>query len=245
MTSTPEHYRLAPDVILVEADDGSARLLDMSGSFFALSRSGAELLGGLLTNGAEQTIKSLSDKYAVEAERIETDLRQLLDKLLSSGLIQAGGRRSLWARVRSGLARSIVPVLLRLPRLERSPLALLTVARLCFLAFGWADTVAAWGRNLDRSGLGIAPAADAGLLTRVDDAIRGAAARLPSVACKERALSAWYVLRRNGVPASLVVGVQLYPLGGHCWCEVGSRVLTDFADHCRSYLPVVRYGATA
>ena len=80
----------------------------------------------------------------------------------------------------------------------------------------------------------------------LDDALRQTAAgHLLVMACKERALSCWALLRWAGAPAALVVGLDLFPLTGHCWCEVGSRIVTDFEDRCASYMPVARYSPPA
>jgi len=49
------------------------------------------------------------------------------------------------------------------------------------------------------------------------------------------------LLRSAGVPAKLVVGLDLYPLAGHCWCEVGQHAFSDFPDRCESFTPVIRY----
>jgi hypothetical protein len=61
------------------------------------------------------------------------------------------------------------------------------------------------------------------------------------MACKERALACWLLLRWEGLAARLVVGLEFFPLVGHCWCEVGSLVLSDYPDHCEFYTPVLNY----
>jgi hypothetical protein len=61
------------------------------------------------------------------------------------------------------------------------------------------------------------------------------------MACKERALCCWALARAAGLAATLVVGLQLFPLAGHCWCEVGSWTLSDDRARCDLYTPVIRY----
>jgi len=62
--------------------------------------------------------------------------------------------------------------------------------------------------------------------------------------CKERSLLYWALARRFGVEASLIVGIRLYPFGGHCWCESGGQVLTEDPYCCAAYQPVLRYRFT-
>jgi Transglutaminase-like superfamily len=76
----------------------------------------------------------------------------------------------------------------------------------------------------------------------IDTAVRQAAARhILKVECKERALCCWVLARRAGVPAQLVVGICLFPLEGHCWCECGEWIFSDDRDRCASYHPVITY----
>jgi hypothetical protein len=117
----------------------------------------------------------------------------------------------------------------------------LTLARLATASFGWARTIAAWQRSLGR-----APARSSDIdeqaVRVVDQTVQRMAAKHPlPMACKERALSCWALTRWAGVPASLVIGLELFPLVGHCWCEAGSSILSDFDDHCETYTPIVRY----
>ncbi len=239
-------YWLAADVVFVPVDDGSARLLNMSGSFYALSSSGAEMLRGVLDAGVRATVREIVGRYDVDPARVQSDLSDLLRKLRRARLVRTGELSSWTLRLRAGLARLAVGLVFETIPLHTAPTALMVFARMCFALFGWAHTASAWSRSAGRG----AVHGDANDLTerldRLDATIRNVAARLPSVECKERALCTWFLLGRQGIPATLVVGIDLFPLAGHCWCEVGSRVLTDFEDRCEAYLPVARYelGAT-
>jgi hypothetical protein len=54
------------------------------------------------------------------------------------------------------------------------------------------------------------PAADADMIA---EAVRHTAARhLPGVSCKERSLTCWALCRMAGIPASVVLGISLFPL---------------------------------
>lgn len=245
MTPTPDRFSMRPDVILLPVEDGSARLLDMGGSFFALSRSGAGMLRSLLADGRAATLAATAARYGIPRERAEADLAALIARLTDARLLSAHADRAGRTSRRAALARRVVPAALRLSRVRSSPRALLALARLCFVTLGWAETVTIWRAAC-------APLAATGtadpepsVVESVDTSIRAAAAGLPSVACKERALCAWFMLAGKGVASRLIVGIQLYPLAGHCWCEVGRRIVSDFADHCQSYMPVARYEAGA
>jgi Transglutaminase-like superfamily len=234
----PAQYRLAPDVIVVPIEDGTARLLDMGGAFYALSSTGLEMMRGVLVDGVAATARAVADRCDVPPSRVEADLAALLAKLRKSRLVRRGVAPSWAARVGARLARLTARVVL--PLAGSSPAALMTFARISFVLFGWARTVDAWSRG-PRGKPEHAPDS-AYLSDQIDQAIKDAAARLPFLACKERALCAWYLLCRERIAATLVVGIELFPLAGHCWCEVGPRKFTDFADRCEAYLPVARYG---
>jgi Transglutaminase-like superfamily len=45
--------------------------------------------------------------------------------------------------------------------------------------------------------------------------------------CLQRSAAAACLLKRNGVPAELVIGAQQMPFKAHAWVEVGGRVVND------------------
>ncbi len=47
------------------------------------------------------------------------------------------------------------------------------------------------------------------------------------VLCLQRAVATTYLLRRNGVPAEMVIGVQQCPFRAHAWVEVAGSVVND------------------
>jgi hypothetical protein len=230
-------------------DDGSARLIDLDGAFYAASRTAAEMLQGVLTDGVDLTIDRLAERYALSRERIRTDLETLLADLAKRGLIERSDTPSRRNRLRRRMARIAMAPAFRLLGLVRPSerltiLALLVFARACTAVFGWGPTVAAWRAAIRPRGLLPQPEQEA-FIRRIDDAIRRIAAKVPSVDCKERALCCWYVLCSRAIAANLVVGVQLFPMAGHCWCQVGDRVLTDSPRRCAAFVPIVRYAPPA
>ena len=56
-----------------------------------------------------------------------------------------------------------------------------------------------------------------------------------------RALCSWSLARAAGLHAALVVGIDLFPIAAHCWCEVGTQTLGDEREHCNSFTPVARW----
>ena len=59
--------------------------------------------------------------------------------------------------------------------------------------------------------------------------------------CLPRALAIFVLLRRQGVPARLCIGVKRYPFGAHAWVECLGDVLDDSVDDWRHepYVPIL------
>jgi hypothetical protein len=57
--------------------------------------------------------------------------------------------------------------------------------------------------------------------------------------CLPRSLVLWFLLRRQGVPAELRIGVQKseHQLKAHAWVEVDHRVVNDTPDIATEYRP--------
>jgi Transglutaminase-like superfamily len=241
-------FVLASDVILFPVADGSVRMLDLNGAFCAVSPSGADMLRGILLEGTEPTVRRIAHTYQVDPRLITSDLDKLLAELKRNGLIQRKGGQYPSAALREKSAIALIGGSLRLLAFFRSHEAIVTIglillAKCCFAAFGWARTVAAWKAFVSRTRLPTPPAEWEEVIERTDARVREKAAAVPFADCKARALCCWFLLCWRGIPTTLVVGIQVYPLAGHCWCEVGSHVLTDSADRCGSYTPVIRYMA--
>jgi hypothetical protein len=237
---------LAPDVVLVldgEDADRGGRLLDMAGQFHALSPVAARMLQLTLAEGRDQAARQIAAEYGVAESQVRGDLDTFLADLARQGFL-GQGRRGARPAIGRVLALLQVPALLLVRFCVRSiylqAVLLLALARLSFALFGWTNTVRVWARVLHSRGG--AAVNEEQLVSEVDGAIRRAAAGLVLTAeCKERGLCCWSLLRLHGVGADLVVGLSLYPTGGHCWCEAGTRTLSDDLDRCQTYTPVLRY----
>jgi hypothetical protein len=240
-------YALAPDVILLPLHDGTARLLDLGGSFYAVPAVGAGMLRDTLDLGTAAAVRRAAEQYDVDVRQVQADLDTFLRRLEKEGLIRPRLARRGLRRSTTALALLILaPALFFAHRARPGPraraAALLTLARLSFRLFGWSRTVAAWQWCHPR-GVESPPANEWEATVRaIDEAVRQAAAgHALEVECKERSLCCWALARRAGVPAALVVGVALFPLAGHCWCESGPWMLGDDRDRCEAYTPVARY----
>ena len=119
---------------------------------------------------------------------------------------------------------------------------LLALAWLCVRLLGWARTVELWD-HLPGCSPSLPAEQHAAYIDSLENTVRGGAARhLLPIECKERALCCWLLLREAGLPACMVVGIDLFPFLGHCWCEVGERIVSDDAARCTRFVPVLSYG---
>jgi hypothetical protein len=246
-TSVPadgQEYSLSPDTAMLLMDDGSARILDMADRFYALPPIGAIMLVRTLQRGRAAAAQEVADACGVALDRVQDDLDGLLAPLEQASVLRRSGKgRGQRRPLVAGLAASLLHgVLRRMPSLLGRAAALLTLARLSLRLFGWSATLAAWRREFPlRSGV-MSPHEAHEKIQAIDEAVWSAAAANPfGVACKERGLCCWALARVAGLPAELVIGVEPFPLLGHCWCEVGSHVLSDRPDNVACYLPVLRY----
>ena len=206
-------------------------------------RPGRRLEATSLVQNGSPPLPASPSRRAMPLARVQADLRQFLAGLQSRGVLGGSGRLLGWKPRWPGarIAAAALGVFFKLSLSTRARAATaLTLARLSFGLFGWTATVSSWKRRL--------PAAEAppvgadALASSIDEAVRSAAAwHVMGVDCKERALSCWAMARAAGLPATVVVGVELYPLSGHCWCEIGSSIVGDDPQRCRRYAPVFRY----
>jgi hypothetical protein len=241
-TTAQDAIALSPDAALIVDPAGASAVVDMSGSFYGISAIGAEMLKGALTNGRRQTAEAMARRFGVAVERVATDMEQLIGRLQANGAMLASSsarspRAPLGARLGAGAVAGIVRLAGR-SRL-RARIAL-KAARLSFALFGWRATVDAWRSRFPATATPSASTAEQA--RAIDTLVRGIAARdMSGSDCKERALTCFALARAAGLPASLHVGVALYPLGGHCWCRVGDVVVSDDKESCDRFLPVFCY----
>jgi hypothetical protein len=205
------------------------------------------MLQWTLTHGAEAAVQQVAGQYDVGADRVRIDLGHLLRELEQRRLV-----RGPWSGKRSPGKDSCLPYQVLAPllssirflfqALRAEAWAILALAYLCCRILGWPKTVTVWRQFYGNARGNASGGGWAGRVAAVDEAVRKAASShvLP-VGCKERSLCNWALLRANGWPATLVVGINLFPLSAHCWCESGPWILGDERERCEDFAPVVRY----
>lgn len=57
--------------------------------------------------------------------------------------------------------------------------------------------------------------------------------------CVPCSLALTVCLRRDAIPARLVMGVSGRPFAAHCWVQVGDRVVNDTLDHVILFTPIL------
>jgi hypothetical protein len=78
---------------------------------------------------------------------------------------------------------------------------------------------------------------DKGTVRRVCAAVNYACVWYPNrVLCLQRSFVTTYLLRKQGVPAQMVLGAQRLPFKAHAWVEVNGRAINE-----RSYVQAI-YG---
>jgi hypothetical protein len=238
--------RLADDVILLVVHDGSGRLIDFSGDVFAVTETGAMMLELALRDGSEAACRILAARYRLDAAQVRADMEGLFGTLRERHLLvpatSARGRRQVRPRL-SWLVGALVKACVRLPASWMTTKAWLLIS-LAFGAtrlFGWSHTIDAWDHAISPK----SPIGDPSprVLSAMGLAVSRALACHPlPVACKERALAAWALARAGGIPAEIVLGVDLFPFGLHCWCAHGAFILADrYEGRCDRYTPLLVY----
>jgi len=247
--ASSSRYRLADDVMLLVVHDGSGRLIDFSGDVFAVTETGATMLELMLRNGSDAACRDLAARYRVDAVQVRADMEALFRTLRKRHLLVpcALARRTPSIRRRlAPIVGLLVKACMRLPAAWMATKAWLLIS-LAFAAtrlFGWSHTIGAWDRATSPSSAAAdPPRVPPAVLAAVDRVVGRALARHPlPVGCKERSLAAWALARTGGVPAEVVLGVDLFPFGLHCWCAYGSFVLADrYEGRCDRYTPLLVY----
>jgi len=239
--NVPE-FVLRPGVIFLLIKDGSGRLLNLDGSFSALSSAGCLMLRFVLQSGIDEAIKSTCKLFDVNEERVRIDLERLLGNLEHWNYIL---RRGSVLPVKRDLAfvKSILNVALLIPFFRRSLRfqagVLLLISWFSFRFLGWNWTITSWKEAAISFQKRPSTAPDT---QKIADAVRYSSASLPwKIDCKEQTLACWFLCAQAGMPVSMVLGIMIYPLASHFWCEWEGQCLTDDPEKSRRYTPIIRY----
>jgi hypothetical protein len=238
--STSE-WALAAETAFVLLEDGSGRILNLEGSFYALTPTAARMLSEALSLDTAQAAQHIVDTYGIAPGRARGDLTSFLDGLHSQKLIQ----RNYPALTRGGAnpSRWLLRIMKYNDLLSRSTesrcWALLALAYIAIRRIGWPRTVATFRAFHEAAATDSVPAPSVEAIAAVVRSVT--AGHLLPVNCKERSLTCWSLLKATGRSARLVIGVDFYPFASHCWCETDGNVVADFADRCEMYRPVFIY----
>jgi hypothetical protein len=225
---------VGPDVLLVRAPDGSGRLLDLAGSFYAVDPIAAELLTDLSRGGRSEAVRAASRRYRVPEQQIAADLDALLAELPSGIGTEETTRRHGWV---DPVVGTLLSLLCRVASPRLRTWTLLAAARVCFVAAGWSRTLR-WWTSLPTRGV---PAGSSA--AEIDRRVRRqATGSVLGHTCKERAVVCLAEARTAGLPAAVVLGLSFYPLATHSWCVVDDDVvLGDHPELCAPFQPVARH----
>ncbi len=247
-TQSPAPYMLGPDVVFVEVEDGTARLLDLGGQFYAVPSVATTLLRETLLGNADRIASCISEETGADLEEVQSDFDEFLGELLKKRLVIRSPSGGLFRRAKDRLFLSAVRGTLRIIHKSIRSLSLkawflLAFARVSVSCVGFAKTVRAWRHYpAEHCSPSVRPLAGESVIEAVDSAVRHVMARhILSIGCKERSLCCWSLLRARGIPARLNVGIHLYPLRGHCWCQSESWTPADDGEVCRGFTPVAVY----
>lgn len=241
-----ETFQLKPGAHVLPAPDGSARLLDLGGKFYSLNPIAARFLEISLSSDPNSELITLVEMRQTAMSEIKPQYHDFIKNLKDSGLLVSGdAQESISGLMLSralGFVALICRLVLRVIPFAWTPWLILAAARLSFLYLGWHRTVELWSKMFplargSNGSLDIASTVD-GIHNSV---CHSASRHIFRVACKERALACWCLLRSRGLANELVVGSTLFPLTSHAWCEFQGRILSDFADHCDRFIPVARF----
>jgi hypothetical protein len=220
-------YQLQRDVILV-LQDGTGRLLGLNrGQFYGLNLVGTKMLMLLLQQGVESAVQQVAQDYQVAEAQVQADITAFLRNLQRQRLITPSGSTTDAAQMPSRFRVFL----------------LLALAWFSIRLLGWTKTIQLWRRWHCLEQPSIAPNQQAAIIQAVDEAVQSAASQfwLLPIACKERALTGWQLLRNCGLAADLVIGIEFYPFSAHAWVECNTTVITDEPAHCQQFIAAKRY----
>lgn len=243
-TAPHGEFRLAPDVAVAVMEDGSARVMDMADRFYAVPRSAAVIVQGVLEGGLDAAAGRLADAYRLDEQQARSDAERFVAELLARGILVRTSepprrRRSFTAELLAIVMNAAVSLL---PTLGLKVLVLLTLARISCARCGWAATVDAWTRRLPPVRSGTYQDLERAQLANVESAVaRGASRHILGMECKERSLACWALIRARGLHAVMIIGADFYPMAGHVWCEADSRIVSDHPQNCRRYQQLLCY----
>lgn len=244
-TLPEDHHRfaIAPSVRFARDDHGLVLFDLCSGCYSSFN-----LVGSLVWSQIEaqastvEIVERVRHEFAdMDREIIDHDVRAILAELLRDGLIRTGRKGE------PSMPQSSTPTTARDsdPDFAEGPASFFrTLIALAFLIYidllmrltrfrRVYDTVRGTNTNHRR--------ADAQAVRQTCRAMNKATrAYIKHAWCLQRSAACVCLLRRQGVPAELVLGVRTFPFAAHAWVELDGRVLNDSLDYVEGFLVLDR-----
>lgn len=242
---TSRDYILRPDVLCVEVWDGTSRVIDFGGESFGLNVTATRMLTTTLTLGSTAAIQQLFASSVISEEQICEDHASLFGDLVRRGVVQRKEMSQSNSNLKGFLpyvgGKLVESCCIRAATSRSALITLMTLGSIYVRCFGWAKTLRLWRRAVHNataarvSGLEIS-------IAQFSSNVKNALASCPvPVDCKVRALTSASVLSAAGMPAEIVIGIDLFPFLGHCWCECEGTAIADRIDRCTRFTPVIRH----
>jgi hypothetical protein len=221
------------------------------GKYFKLNVTGSVVWDALLAEKSHSEILAdLQARFPKAGPRLRSDLDSLLEQLSRSGLIVPRQSILVPAPALDAASPAAAPVEeppadLAADEASRKGLRTLGLLR-AFAALVCADLVllaAGYGRfarlikRCPISRQRLRPVGDGAVCAEVDAAARFYFKR---AWCLQRSAVTACLLRREGRPAQVVVGVHELPFSAHAWVELGGKVINDDSRVRRYYREIER-----
>ena len=241
-----DSYTLRKDVVWLTAEDGSSRLFDMNDVSYGLNELATRMLAALTAGSRQQAIEAITSEFQIERAVADADMQLLIDKLAGLQLIVRADARSESStppsnRLMRGVMFPALKAVGKISNLRVEAFLTMSLIRLFLAMRGLPECAAALEQAARRLGSKDQPVRDR-TVEEVEAAVAATVMNHPSkMACKERALCCWFMLKRRRAAAEVVVGVTLSPVTGHCWCESGNRIIADTVERCSNFTPIWRY----
>lgn len=234
-------YRLNPNVHVILVKDGTSRILNLDGFFIALPVISTLMLKLILQYEFSVVVNKLADQFKTDQFRISKDLSVFLKKLEALKVITKSPAKQIikLSYLLQCFLEITVPLTTEIPNKLIQHKVLLLLAWCSFKLFGWNKTVNSWKQYFYNQT--VSPTKSVSVL-KISEEIQVAVSRhFIKMDCKEKAIVCWAICQKEGIPASLVLGINLYPLSSHFWCEFEGNSLTDNKERCNRFFPLIMY----
>ncbi len=139
-----------------------------------------------------------------------------------------------------------IEAVLPFPELPRVPVGQLMQTLWLLLLFDWIARFKNFPgvyRWVDSTPIGRQKVTSSAAIEQTSAAINLACSLYPkTAACLQRSAVMALMLRRRGVPAQMVIGVQRFPFRSHAWIEAGGVVLNERPTVREMYMEIDRCG---